>query len=89
MILYDFWNKSEQLYETNLKLVFRSQRELFGLINPYLYEVQKQFYNYLHRPDSKQIFVDHFVMVIPFNFCLNFMFNLLNWIIFYYILKVC
>jgi hypothetical protein len=62
-ILCDQWDVIENNYVENSKYVFRSIRVDREQIIRYLYNIKKDFKEYLRRPDKKKEFVDSFIKV--------------------------
>uniref|UniRef100_A0A094ZTQ4 Sperm flagellar protein 2 n=2 Tax=Schistosoma TaxID=6181 RepID=A0A094ZTQ4_SCHHA len=60
-ILWKLWDRTETIYNQNLKSIFRQMRYLNSNIIPHMYHIKQQFYNYLYRPDSKQHFLNQFI----------------------------
>nr|CAH8873488.1 unnamed protein product [Trichobilharzia regenti] len=59
--LLKLWDSTQNIYQRNLKSIFRQIRLLDTNVIPYMYYIKQQFYNYLYRPDSKQHFVNQFI----------------------------
>ena len=62
-ILCDLWDVVEIRYVNGVKFVFRKIRKEREQIIRYLFEIKRSFFEYLTRPDTKQIETENFIKV--------------------------
>lgn len=62
-ILCDHWDVIEIGYINGVKFVFRKIRREREQIIRYFFEIKKNFFEFLTRPDTKQIEAENFVKV--------------------------